>query len=83
MFEMRCVDKLLGIALNVLRGHPSIVDSAVNQLIGCVRGVIRDLDVVGSFVPHLAISPFFLRDTSSRNSAEVSGNFDEFGHPSC
>ena len=60
-----------------------IIDSSIEQFVGCVRGVICDLDLIGGFVPHLAISAFFLRDASSRDSAEICGDFNEFCHTSC
>lgn len=80
---MQCVGDMLGLVSDILGGHRSIIDSSMEQFVGCVRGVIGDLDLVGNFVPHLAISPFFLRDTSRRNSAQVGRDFNEFFHTSC
>ena len=81
--EMQHVGDMLGLVSDILGCHGSIIDCIMEQFVGCVRGVIRNFDLIGSFVPHLAISPFFLRDTSSRDSAEVGGDFDEFFHTSC
>ena len=55
----------------------------MEQFIGCFRGVTGDLNLVCDFVPHFAISPFFLRDATRRNSAKIGRDFNEFCHTSC
>lgn len=70
-------------ASDIFRSDMSVVDAAVDELVGGICGQVRDFDFVVNRVVHLAVGTPCLGNLVGGDAAEVCFDSDELSHALC